>query len=65
MTHTLFLVRMISDHKLTHFLSSAADSNPILASCFCHSFQEILIVLSEAQIVVRANVDDMVYSPPS
>lgn len=64
-TLQLFLLeQMHVDHKLTHFLPCAASPNPILLRCVCHSFQEIRVVLSKAEVVVRAHVDDIVYSPP-
>lgn len=52
------------NHKLTYFLSCAANPNPILAQFVCHSFQEISIVLSKAKVVVRAHIDNIVYCLP-
>lgn len=57
-------VQLHIDHKLTYFLPCAANSNPILVCFVCHSFQEITVVLSEPEVVVRAHVDDIVYRPP-
>lgn len=52
------------NHKLTYFLSCAANPNPILAHFVSHSFQEISVVLSKAKVVVRAHVDNIVYCLP-
>lgn len=43
----------------------AGNPNPVLASRVVHSFQEICVILCEAQVVVGAHVDDIVQRPPS
>lgn len=50
---------------LTHFLPRAGNPDPVLACGVGHSFQEIRVVLGEAQVVVGAHVDDIVQCPPS
>lgn len=51
--------------KLTYFVPCAANSDPILEGGVCYSLQGFCCVLSEAEVVVRAHVDDVVQCPPS
>lgn len=47
-----FFYLLNNDRKPTDFLSCAADTSSILPQPVCHCFQEIFVVLCEAEVVV-------------
>ena len=49
---------------LTHFLPRAADAHPILESLVRHRLEEVLVVLREAEVIVGAHVDHVLYRLP-